>query len=223
MPIPFDGLFIEPVAGGRPRWLVVLCHGLHADAGQLAPMAKAWGGILPTTGFVLPNAPLRRRSHWLGPLLASRREWFSISDRSPLALEAGVRNAAGLIDEIIDSELDRHALEPDAYALAGFSQGAMTVLFAGLRRARPPRAILGFAGSLIAPGRLESELRNHAPVLLVHGHADNVVSSASSRSAAEVLTQAHVPVTTCYRSGLGHEIDTGGIEAGGIFLRRFLL
>ena len=40
----------------------------------------------------------------------------------------------------------------DAYALMGFSQGAMTALFTGLRRAAAPRAILAFSGALIAPG-----------------------------------------------------------------------
>jgi phospholipase/carboxylesterase len=48
----------------------------------------------------------------------------------------------------------------DLVALMGFSQGAMTVLFTGLRRAAAPRAILAFSGALVAPDSLAGELAN---------------------------------------------------------------
>ena len=65
-----------------------------------------------------------------------------------------MRRAAGFLDAFIDAELARLGLPAEAYALMGFSQGAMTVLFTGLRRAVAPRAILAFSGALVAPERL---------------------------------------------------------------------
>ena len=69
-------------------------------------------------------------------------------------MEAGARRAAAHLNGFLDAELSRLGLPADAYALMGFSQGAMTVLFTGLRRAVAPRAILAFSGALIAPETL---------------------------------------------------------------------
>ena len=213
-----DATYVAPLAGGKPSCLIVLCHGLHADGSQLSQLAQAWRGALPMAAFASPNAPWARRR--LGFLRGKRREWFSIRDKSPAAYEAGVRAAAALLSSFIDAELERLALDPGAYALAGYSQGAMTVLFAGLRRAVPPRAIVAIAGSLVAPERLASEIANRAPVLLMHGTRDQLVPVRSSRSAARILSDADVPVKTLYRPGLAHDIDEIEIREGALFLRR---
>lgn len=96
----------------------------------------------------------------------------------------------------------------------------MTVLFTGLRRAAAPRAVVAIAGSLIAPGRLAAEIRNRAPVLLMHGAEDKVVPTQASRSAARILSDAGIVVETLYRPGLAHHIDEIEIREGALFLRR---
>jgi phospholipase/carboxylesterase len=106
--------------------------------------------------------------------------------------------------------------------LAGFSQGAIIALFAGLRRAAPPRGILSFSGALPAPPSLAHELANRAPVLLVHGEADGIVSVARAREAEQVLRGLDVPVQLLALPGTGHVIDPAGIRAGGAFLRQVL-
>jgi phospholipase/carboxylesterase len=222
MPKPLEATYVGPSAGGKPDRLIVLCHGIHADAGQLRQLVDIWRRELPTAAFALPNAPWRRRQHWLGPILARRREWFSIHDKGPAAYEAGVRSAASLLNDFIDAELERLALPSHAYALAGYSQGAMTALFTGLRRAAAPCAIVAIAGSLIAPDRLREEIRNTAPVLLLHGADDQVVPPASSQSAAKLLTEIGIPVEALYRSHLGHAIDDIQIRESALFLKRTL-
>jgi phospholipase/carboxylesterase len=217
---PLEAVNVGPAGGEKPDRLVVLCHGIHADAGQLRPLVDVWRAELPTASFSLVNAPWRRRHRWLAPVVPKRREWFSIHDRDPATYEARVRVAANLLNDFIDFELERLALAPDAYALAGYSQGAMAVLFTGLRRAAAPCAIISIAGSLIAPASLAAEMRNRAPVLLLHGTDDAVVSPARSQSAAKLLTEAGVPVEALYRPGLAHEIDAVEIREGGLFLKR---
>jgi len=217
---PLEAVNVGPAVGERPDRLIVLCHGIHADASQLRPLVDVWRAELPTASFSLANAPWRRRHRWLAPVIPKRREWFSIHDPSPAAYDAGVRAAADLLNDFIDSELERLALAPDAYALAGYSQGAMAVLFSGLRRPTAPRAIISIAGSLIAPASLAAEMRNKAPVLLLHGTDDGVVPPARSQSAAKLLTEAGVPVEALYRPRLAHEIDAVEIREGGLFLKR---
>ena len=135
-------------------------------------------------------------------------------------MKSGLRAAAGILDRFIDSELAAAALPPDAYALAGFSQGAMMALFAGLRRPVAPRAIIAFSGSLLYPAALKGEIRNHAPVLLIHGEADDVVPAAKSREAERSLREIGVPVEALFRPAVGHLIDLAGLAAGASFLRR---
>jgi len=135
-------------------------------------------------------------------------------------VEAGVRRAATFLNPFVDAELARLNLPADAYALMGFSQGAMTALFTGLRRATAPRAILAFSGALIAPDSLAAELMHRPPVLLVHGEADDVVPVERSRDAEAALCAAGVPVEASYVPRLGHGIDDTGLAMGALTLQR---
>jgi phospholipase/carboxylesterase len=208
-----DGPRWGPASKARPHQLVVLCHGLGADGHDLIDLAPSWGHALPDAVFVSVDAPFVHESGF-------GRQWWSVADRSPPIMEAGVRRAASYLGPFIDAELGRLGLAPDAYALMGFSQGAMTVLFSGLRHVPPPRAILAFSGALIAPGTLAAELTGRPPVLLVHGEADDVVPVSRSRDAEAALRAAGVPVEATYVARLGHGIDDTGISLGALFLQR---
>jgi len=208
-----DGPRWGPASRGAPKQLVVICHGIGADGHDLINLAPSWGQALPDAVFAAPDAPFPHDSGF-------GRQWWSVADRSPPVMEAGARRAAPFLYRFIDDEMTRLALPPDAHALAGFSQGAMVVLFAGLRGPIAPRAILAYSGALIAPASLVRELANRAPVLLVHGEADDVVLSARSHEAEAALIAAGVPVESTFVPGLGHGIDETGLSMGALFLQR---
>jgi phospholipase/carboxylesterase len=213
MPDVLEAVHWGPASKGTPKQLVVLCHGLGADAYDLIDLAPTWADAVPDALFASVNAP---DEHYSG----FGRQWWAVGDRRPEVMEDGVRRAAGFLNAFVDAELARLGLPPEAYALMGFSQGAMTVLFTGPRRPVAPRAILAFSGALIAPDTLEAELRNKAPVLLVHGEEDGQVPVQRSRDAEAVLTKAGVPVEALYVRKLGHGIDDSGLAAGAAALRR---
>jgi phospholipase/carboxylesterase len=198
-----------PPRDGAARHLVVLCHGLGADGHDLIDLSHAWAAAVPAAAFVAPDAP------WPNDLAPFGRQWFSFQDRDPARIAREVADSGARLDAFIDAELARLALPPDALALMGFSQGAMMVLHTGLRRATPPRAILAYAGRLLTPA-----IASAAPVLLVHGEADDVVPPAGSHAAEAALRALGVPVESLYRPGLGHGIDDAGISAGALFLQR---
>jgi len=203
-----------PASKGKPRQLVVLCHGVGADGHDLIDLAPYWGRALPDAIFVSPHGP---EPFDMAPV---GRQWFPIGDLDLTKFGAGVRRAAAALDSIIDEQLKKYDLTPTEYALMGFSQGAMTALFAGLRRQHPPRAILAFSGGLIDPDSLAAELKNHAPVLLAHGEADPVVPALRSRDAETVLKAAGVPVETVFSQKLEHGIDDILLTAGALFLQK---
>lgn len=208
-----DGPRVGPRAGGKARQLVVLCHGVGADGNDLIDLAPAWAHALPEAAFVSPHAPF---PYDMAP---QGRQWFSLRDRSPAVLAAGVREAARRLDLFLDEELARLGLDAEACALAGFSQGAMTALVAGIERAAPPRAVLAYSGRLVAPPVPAAGARRPR-VLLVHGEADEVVPVASSREAERVLAGLGVAVEAIFRPRLGHGIDDVGLASGALFLQR---
>ena len=209
-----DGPRWGPAATGLPRQLVVLLHGVGADGDDLIGLAPAWGQALPNAQFVAPHAP---EPYDMMPAGAGGpRQWFSLTDRTPARVLAGVAAASPVLDAFIMAELGRLGLGGDAVALAGFSQGAMMAMHCGLRRNPAPRAVLAYSGALIDP----DGIANQAPVLLVHGEVDEVVPIDCSRQATRRLRAAGVPVETLWCAGLGHGIDQAGLSLGATFLRR---
>jgi phospholipase/carboxylesterase len=206
-----EALYWGPASKATPKQLVVLCHGLGADAHDLIDLGYAWSPACPDAIFASVHAPFPHDSGF-------GRQWWSVADRSLAVMEAGLRTAAPYLHAFIDQELARLALT--AYAVMGFSQGAMMALFTGLRRKTAPKAILAFSGALMAPQSLAAEIANRAPVLLVHGEDDDIVPAARSHEAEAQLRAAGVPVDSHFIPRLGHGIDDTGISLGALALQR---
>src|SRR5207248_8523125 len=112
----------RPVAGGKPRRLVILLHGLGADGNDLIGLQQYWGRLVPDAEFISPNAPFPCDMAPYG------YQWFSVQDRSPATVLAGVRAAAPMLDGFIDGELQKRGFDESDTALVGFSQGTMMAL-----------------------------------------------------------------------------------------------
>ncbi len=208
-----DGPRQGPASGGTAKQLVILLHGLGADGNDLIGLAPHWADILPDAAFVSPNAPYPCDMAPMG------YQWFSVQDRSPEAMLAGVRMAAPALDAFIDRELAQSGLPASQVALVGFSQGTMMSLYVAPRRAAELAGVVGFSGRLVAPERLAEEAVSHPPVLLIHGEADDVVPFESLALAEQGLAGAGFTVTSQARPRLGHGIDLEGLQHGGAFLK----
>lgn len=201
-----------PLSSGPARQLVIICHGVGADGADLISLAPHIAPELPHAYFVAPDGPEPF------DMFPTGRQWFSLKSLNPGDLATGIRRARIALDAFIDAELTRLHLPPDAYALAGFSQGAMVALFTGLRRKTPPKAIIAIAGALIDPASLATELTQPAPVFIAHGEADSVVPASRSRDAAAALTALGVPVQTHFSPGLDHSFDEPILQKSTTFL-----
>ena len=211
-----EGPSFGPAAGGKPRRLVLLLHGLGADGNDPIGLAPYFAQALPDCAFVSPHAPFPCDMAPYG------RQWFSLQDRSPETVLAGVQAAAPILDAYISAQRDRFGLQDRNVALLGFSQGTMMSLYTALRRPQPIAGIVGYSGALVAPHLLAAEIKAKPPVLLVHGEADPIVPFQALATAAQALKASGVPVETLPRPGLPHSIDDEGIEAGIGFLARHL-
>lgn len=210
------GPALPPISGGPPKQLVVMVHGVGADGNDLIGLAPIFQKVLPDALFVSPDAPYPYDMAPIG------RQWFSIQDFSPEARLQGAQKAAPALNGFIDTLLETHELDGDNLILIGFSQGTMMSLQVGLRRQRPPIAIIGYSGMLLGGDLLADEIQSRPPVLLVHGDADEILPVLSLETAKKGLEAVDISVESHIRPGLGHGIDEEGIQLGIQFIARQL-
>ena len=175
-------------------------------------LAPHFARVLPDAEFLSPHAPY---AYDMAPV---GRQWFSLAERSPERILAGIRATAPILSAFIDRELDRRGLADRDLALIGFSQGTMMALYVALRRADACAALIGYSGALAGPEGLAEAIRASSLVLPVHGPADEAGPARPPPLALPALQAAAAQLRAHIRPGLGHGIDEEGIRLGTEFL-----
>lgn len=189
-----DTLILQPThtADACVIWL----HGLGADRYDFMPVAEALQRVLPSTRFVLPQAPTRAVTINGGYAMPS---WYDILAMSPARainreqLEASAQQIIQLIEAQRDSGID-----PARIILAGFSQGGAVVLHTAFLRWNGPLggvlALSTYAPTFSDEIQLPADKQQLA-VYCLHGRTDDVVLPAMGRAAHDYLLSQGVPVT----------------------------
>lgn len=211
-----DGPRLAPLSGSKPNALVILIHGYGSNGDDLISLARLIQPALPHAAFVAPDAPSQI------PRMAAAHQWWPIETFSMAERAAGAAAAAPVLDAFITRELEDADLPSERLLIIGFSQGTMMALHVGLRRPEPAAGIVGISGMLVAPERLQTEIRSRPPVLLIHGTDDDVVPFGSMELASTALTSSGVPVETYASPGVGHSVDQDGLAAATAFAVRVL-
>ncbi len=196
--------------------LVILLHGLGSDGNDLLGLVPHWTPHLSGIGFVSPNAPFPCDMAPFG------YQWFSLQDRDPHKIKAGVQTAAPILSNFISAQAKRFNLSYNKIALVGFSQGTMMSLYIAPRLEQELAGVLGYSGALSGADSLKQEIQSKPPFLLIHGEADDVVDASALPHATEHLKKAGCAVESVLTPGLGHSIDMAGLQKGGQFLHKIL-
>lgn len=185
----FDGIEIETAP--NPVWSVIWLHGLGADGHDFEPIVpelvmRDW----PPLRFVFPHAPVRPVTINGGMPM---RAWYDIShpDLGQQPDEAGIRASARLVDNLIARENAR-GIASEHILLAGFSQGGVIVLSAGLRHPQRLGGIIALSTYLPLTERLETEaaeIQSGLPIFMAHGTQDPIVAPARAEAAHNWLTR----------------------------------
>lgn len=215
-----SGPALPPFAGGRPRKIVVLCHGFGASGQDLNGLALGWRMGFPHTAFYSPDGPDRVPGMEDGFQIGY--QWWPIRNFSAAESEAGLTYAAPILNHFLDRLLEKAGLTEADMALLGFSQGTMLALHVGLTRERAVAGIIGYSGAIAAPKLLEPLICSRPPVQLVHGDLDTMIPPMAMDSAANFLRRNHVPVETHLSAHVGHGIGPDGVDLGEAFLSRVL-
>jgi phospholipase/carboxylesterase len=214
----FRSFDLEP-KNGKPKSALILLHGVGSNGRDLISLAPMLADALPDTAFISPDAPFE---YDMAIGYADMYQWFSLSDRAPEKILTGLRHVQPLVNNFIDSVLEKYALPASKLALFGFSQGTMTSLFVGARRADKIAGIVGCSGALLAPELLANEAVSKPDICLIHGEQDDVVPFAAMGKAEAELKGNGFSVEAHSRNGLAHSIDLQGIEFTKSFLKERL-
>lgn len=209
-----SGPEVLPTSGGKAKQLVIFLHGLGADGNDLISLSQEFSRTLPDAHFISPNAPFPCDMAPFG------YQWFSLQDRNPEKILAGVKNAAPILNGFIDAKLEELSLGDKDLALVGFSQGTMMSLYVSLRRPESCAGVLGYSGALVGAETMAEEIKSRPPICLLHGTADMVVPYQCMTAAQEIFTKTGIDVECYTCEGLGHGIDMAGIEIGRKFLQK---
>ncbi len=207
-------IYDHPPEGGKaPKQIIILLHGLGSNGQDLISLAPFWAPKVPDAVFVSPDAPFPCDMAPMG------YQWFSLQDRNPSKMLAGVKIAAPILNAFIDNQLSKYNLTYDKLALVGFSQGTMMSLYAAPRMNKKIAGVLGYSGALIGAEDLDGQEIQKPPIHLIHGIADMVVPIQAHIMAEEALKANGFDVSGHTTQHLGHSIDEKGINSGAEFLK----
>ncbi len=164
----------ETIACEQAKYLIIWLHGLGADGHDFMPIAEALN--LPDTQFIFPHAPMRPITLNQGMVM---RGWYDIAslDRFEQEDEAGMLETRKAIDELINAQIEA-GFKSENITIAGFSQGGVMALLAGLSCPHKLRSIVALSCYLPLNKKLQayaSPQNKNTPIFMAHGTLDPVV------------------------------------------------
>jgi phospholipase/carboxylesterase len=214
---PPASLHVLSIRTNAPTSLVVLLHGVGADADSFHDVARALAPSFPASDFVTPDG----FEPFDSPGAMGGRQWFSLDGVTEENRGARVRASGASVSSWIDRQLDERKLAHDRLVVIGFSQGAMVAGWLAVHRRPTPAAVVMFSGRVAddaAPvaGSVET------PVLIAHGTADPRIPVTAVDPGAKALEAWGARVTKKIYPGLGHTIDGAELRDATAFLKGVL-
>ena len=182
---------------GPAQQLMLLFHGVGANAQDLAPLGHVLAAEFPQAFIVSVAAPLPSEA-------GDGRQWFSVQGIDEECRPARVAAAMPAFCETVAQWQREAGVGIDAVALIGFSQGGIMALEA--TRDRP--AIAGRVVSIAGRFAKLPETPNPATTLhMFHGKADPVIPYGFTVEAAQHLVGIGADVTADVVPHVGHQVS----------------
>lgn len=211
---------LEFSTGHNPSKTVIWLHGLGADGWDFVPIVHELG--LPedlAIRFIFPHAPKQAVTVNGGAVM---RAWYDIAleGLERKTDEQGVRISADRLHALIANERAR-GIHAHQIILAGFSQGGVIALHAGLRYPEALGGIMALSTYLAMPETIatESHIANQAiPILMAHGTQDQVISLSMAERSMQAL-KAHQYDVQWLTYSMAHSVSMEELRA----LKGFIL
>jgi phospholipase/carboxylesterase len=170
---------------GTPDAAVIWLHGLGADGHDFEPIVTQLGlGDDFAVRFVFPHAPRLAVTINGGAVM---RAWYDIIEQSidRQVDHNGIKASIKLVNELIAREIER-GIAANKIILAGFSQGGLIALEAGLRHQPKLAGVIALSTYL---ANRESIPSGSSPIFMSHGTMDPIVPIALGKQAYNTLRE----------------------------------
>ena len=179
---------------------IILFHGYGGDGKDISLLTLNWKRHMPNTVFICPNG------HEQCVINPAGYQWFDLSKDDPSYILDQSIIAENIIKKFINEIKQEFKLLSSQICLSGFSQGCMMSLNVGLTSEEKFACIVGFSGKIIDQNNLKSRIKNHTDILLIHGDADQVVSSTYLLEAKDFLIRNNINIDTFLIKNCDHHI-----------------
>jgi len=187
-----EPLIIEPSQNADSA--VIWLHGLGADRHDFEPVARLLGQHLPSTRFILPQAPTRPVTFNMGHAMPSWYDILALSGSERAINPAELEQSSETVIELIKTQ-QQSGIEAGRIILAGFSQGGAVVLHSALLRWNGELGGV-LALSTYAPSFNQdthfTEAKKSLEVLCMHGTEDPVLPISMGRAVYDKLSEQGV-------------------------------
>ena len=212
-----DTTFISPISKGKPKQIIVLCHGYGGDGKDISVLANNWRRFLPDAVFLCPNAPEVCAINPLG------YQWFDMTvENDEKILEQSLITEKKL-NTFLNQVIDNFQLDIKKLALVGFSQGSMMIIQTALKKKEQINCLVGYSGKIINTQHLSNNIVSRPKILLMHGDKDTIVLPSHLLESKEFLVQQGLKIKTKLFKNCEHKISIEGSSLGLEFLRKNLL
>lgn len=198
---------------------VIWLHGLGADGHDFEPIVPQLNfSQRPNVRFIFPHAQVRPVTINAG---MPCRAWFDIRTFSdPLREDVdGMKMTNEYIHELINQQIAA-GIASEKIVLAGFSQGGAMAMYSALTYDKPLAGVMGLSTLLGGSADLESSrlpANQNTPMLLTHGHQDEVLPYDLGLRSCEILKSWGYPVKWIAYA-MGHHLCPDEIDDIAAFL-----
>jgi len=182
---------------GPAQQLMLLFHGVGANAQDLVPLGRLLAAEFPQAFVVSIAAPLVSEH-------GSGRQWFSVQGISEESRPARVEAALPAFAETVARWQKEAGVGTDAVALIGFSQGGIMALESTRDKPALAGRVVSIAGRF---AQLPSSPNLATTVHMFHGKADPVIPYGFTVQAAEHLVALGADVTADVIPHVGHQVN----------------
>jgi len=212
---------IEIPAASTAHYSIIWLHGLGADGHDFEGIAMELKlDKEEQIHFIFPNAPIQPVTINGGMTM---RSWYDIleADLDRKVAVDDIYQSSEQITELIQQEIVR-GIKAENIILAGFSQGGVIALHAGLRFPQKLAGILALSTYLPTLEQLKTErspANNTTPIFMAHGTLDTVVAPSIAKIAFKALKALDYPISW-YEYPMPHSVAVEEINDIALFINQ---
>jgi len=214
-----DAVVVDPPS--KVDSTMIWLHGLGADGHDFEGIVPQFA-LPPNHGirFIFPHAPIQAVTVNGGMKM---RAWYDIrqADLTQQVDWQGIEQSVALLDELVSQQVSA-GIATQHIMIAGFSQGGVIALHAGLQRPEPLAGIIALSTYFPERSKTRYQQPESCPIFMAHGLMDPICPYKSAKVALSHLQgQGFSPSWHAYP--MQHQVCLEEIEALSKFIQQRLV